>query len=90
MIFAQTADEVQANIRTQIRDQLKAGKRQLVVLFHDIQDRVAYHIESHIKEIERTIEREGFTPEMKLSKSRMKEILRAQSPKNYLGARQDN
>ena len=89
-VFAQTADEVQANIRSQIRDQLKAGKRQLVVLFHDIQDRVAYYIESHIKEIERTIEREGFTPEMKLSKSRTKEILRAQSSKNYLGARQDN
>ena len=89
-IFAQTADQVQANMRSQIRDQLKTGKRQLVVLFHDIQDRVAYHIKSHIKELKRTIEKEGFTPEMKLSKSRTKEILRAQSPKNYLGARRDN
>ena len=89
-VFAQTAEEVQANIRRQIKDQLKAGKRQIVVLFHDIQDRVAYHIKSHIEEIERAIKREEFTPDMYPSKSRMKEILRAQSPKNYLGARQDN
>lgn len=81
-IFAKSAEEVQANIRKQIKDRLKEGKRQLVVLFHDIQNRVAYHIESHIEEIEKTIKRNGFTPDMYPSKRRMEEILRAQSSKN--------
>ncbi len=86
-IFAQTAEEVQVNIRRQIKNQLeliklKKKKPQIVVLFHDIQDRVAYHIESHIEEIEKTIKRNGFTPDMHPSKRRMEEILRAQSSKN--------
>ena len=81
---ASTPDEVIANIRHQIGRHLKNpnGKRQIVVLLHDIQNIVAYHVTSYIEEIERTIRRNGFTPDMHPSRHRTEEILRAQSAKN--------
>ncbi len=92
-VFAKTGDDVQTNIKEQLKNRLKGkeGKpHQIVVLLHDIQGRVAYHIESHIKTIEETIKELGFTPDMHPSKPRMKQILRAQSPKNYLGTLTEN
>ena len=81
---ASTSEDVKANIRHQIGRHLKNpnGKRQIVVLLHDIQDIVAYHLTSYIEEIAQTIRSNGFTPEMHPSRRRTEEILRAQSPRN--------
>ena len=79
---ATTPEQVKANIREQIGRRLDEGKREIVVLFHDVHEIVAYHIASYITEIEQAITDEGFTPDMYHSTSRTEEILRDQTDDN--------
>lgn len=92
-VYAKTGADIQANIKDQLKKRLEGQEdksHQIVVLLHDIHGRVAYHIEDHITTIENTIRDLKFTPVMKPSKSRVKQILRAQSDKNFLGTLTEN
>ena len=74
---------IKANIESQMEEYLDGGdKRQMVVLFHDVQSVIAYNLVELIDEIDRVARDEGYTPDFHLSKSAMKMTLRAQSGEN--------
>ena len=57
-------------------------KRQMVVLFHDVQSATAYNPGELIDKIDQVARDEGHTPDFHLSKSALKMTLRAQSDEN--------
>ena len=74
---------IEANIESQMEAYLDGGdKRQMVVLFHDVQSVIAYNPGELIDKIEEVAEAEGYTPNFHLSKSEMEMTLRAQSDDN--------
>jgi hypothetical protein len=74
---------IKANIESQMESYLDGGdKRQMVVLFHDVQSVIAYNLVELIEKIEEVAEAEGYTPNFHLSKSEMEMTLRAQSDEN--------
>lgn len=71
------------NITNQMGSYLGGGeKKQMVVLFHDVQSVIAYNLTSLIDEIDRVARAEGYTPDFHLSKEELKSTLREQSKEN--------
>lgn len=72
-----------ANIKSQIEDYLEGDdKTQMVVLLHDIQSSVAYHLLDYIQKIEEVVCLQGYTPNFHHTKSELKAILRNQHDAN--------
>ena len=57
-------------------------KRQMVVLFHDVQSVIAYNPGELIDKIDQVARAEGYTPDFRLTETELKRTLRAQSDEN--------
>jgi peptidoglycan/xylan/chitin deacetylase (PgdA/CDA1 family) len=75
-------EDVKADLQNGITSQVNGGKRELVILFHDIQDHAGYRLAELIQAIEAAITSCGKTPDLTLSKSRTEQILTDQSSEN--------
>lgn len=77
-----TFEDVKEDLQNGIKNQVNGGKRELVILFHDIKDHAGYRLAELIQAIEAAITSCGKTPDLTLSKSRTEQILTDQSSEN--------
>ena len=73
-----TLTQIEQNIQTGIEEKLGAGKRDLVVLLHDMEERTVNNLERYLNKIQEVICDQGFAPRFNLNLEEVNEILSAQ------------
>ena len=81
-LYGRDFEDVKEDLQNGVVNKVNGGKRELVILFHDIQDHAGYRLAELIQAIEAAITSCGKTPDLTLSKARTEQILTDQSSEN--------